>query len=141
MYSCHCFLISSASFISILFLSFIVPILTGNVPVVLLILLTRSQVFPFLLLSSIYLHRSLRKAFLSLCAILWNSALRQVYLSFSPLPLASFFLFSTICKAFSDNHFAFLHFFFLGMVLFTTSCRVLQTSVRRSSGTLSELLP
>ena len=38
------------------------------------------------------------------------------YLSFSTLPLASL-LFSVICKASSDNHFAFLHFFFLGMVL------------------------
>ena len=28
-------------------------------------------------------------------------------------------LFSAICKASSDNHFAFLHFFFLGMVLMT----------------------
>ena len=31
-------------------------------------------------------------------------------------------LFSAICKASSDNHFAFLHFFFFGMVLVTTSC-------------------
>ena len=43
-----------------------------------------------------------------------------VYLSFSPLPLASF-LFLAICKASSDNHFAFLHFFFLGMVLILAS--------------------
>ena len=34
--------------------------------------------------------------------------------SFSPLPFASL-LFSAICKAYSDNHFAFLHFFFFGM--------------------------
>ena len=32
--------------------------------------------------------------------------------------------FSAICKALSDNHFAFLHFFFLGMVLITASCTV-----------------
>jgi len=51
-----------------------------------------------------------RKAFLFLLAILWNSAFKWVYVSFSPLPLAS--LFSAICKASSDNHFAFLHFFF-----------------------------
>ena len=36
-----------------------------------------------------------------------------------------------------DNHFAFLHFFFLGMVLVTTSCTVLQTSIHSSSGILS----
>ena len=34
-------------------------------------------------------------------------------------------LFSGICKTSSDNHFAFLHFFFLGMVLITTSCTML----------------
>ena len=42
-------------------------------------------------------------------------SIQWVYLSFSPLPLASL-LFSAISKALSDNHFAFLHFFFLGMV-------------------------
>src|SRR5574337_762474 len=78
--------------------------------------LKRSLVFPILLFSSISLHSSLRKAFLSLLAILWNSAFRCLCLSFSPLPFASL-LFTAICKASSDKHFAFLHFFFLGMVL------------------------
>ena len=72
--------------------------------------LKRSLVFPVLLFSSISLHCSLRKAFLPFFDILWNSAFRWIYLSFSPLPLA-FLLFSAICKASSDNHFAFLHFF------------------------------
>ena len=86
-------------------------------------------VFPILLFSSISMHCSLRKAFKKyLLAVLWNSAFRCVYLSFSPLPFASL-LFSTICKPSSDNHFAFLHFFFLGMVLITTSCTMSQTSV------------
>ena len=31
------------------------------------------------------------------------------------------FLFSAICKALPDNHVAFLHFFFLGMVLINAS--------------------
>ena len=31
-------------------------------------------------------------------------------------------LFSAICKAFSDNHFAFMHLFFLGMVLIILWC-------------------
>ena len=48
--------------------------------------------------------------------ILWNSAFRWVYLYFSPLSFTSL-LFSAICKASSDNHFAFSHFFLLGMVL------------------------
>ena len=46
----------------------------------------------------------------------------QMGISFlSPLPFASL-LFTAICKAPSDNHFAFLHFFFLGMVLIPVSC-------------------
>ena len=61
----------------------------------------------------------------------------QMDISFlSPLPFTSL-LFSAICKASSDSHFAFLHFFFLGMVLITFSCTMLRTSVHRSSGTVS----
>ena len=92
------------------------------------------------LFSSISLYWSLRKAFLSLLAILWNPAFVWVYLSFSSLPFISC-LFSAICKASSDNHFGFLYFFFLRMVLDTTSCIMLQTSVHYSSGTLSDLIP
>ena len=47
--SCHLFLISSASFRSVPFLSFIVPIFAWNVPLVPLILLKVSLVFPILL--------------------------------------------------------------------------------------------
>ena len=57
-------------------------------------------------------------------------------LSFSPLLFASL-LFTAICKASSDSHFAFLHFFFLGMVLIPVSCTMSWTSVHSSSGTLS----
>ena len=60
-----------------------------------------------------WLTHTLKKAFLPLLAFLWNSAFRWVYLSLSPLPLASR-LFSATCKASSENHFAFLKFFFLG---------------------------
>jgi len=91
----------------------VVPIFAWNVPLVSLIFLKRSLVFPILLFSSISLYWSLRKSFLSLLAILWNSAFKCVYLSFSPLPLASL-LFSAIYKASSDNHFAFLHSFSWG---------------------------
>ena len=70
-------------------------------------------VFPILLFLSISLHWSLRKTFLSLLAIVWNSAFRWVYFSFSPVPFGTL-LFWAICKASSENHFAFLHFFFLG---------------------------
>ena len=43
------------------------------------------------------------------------------------LPLASL-IFSAICKAPSDNHFALFHFFFLVMVLIPVSCTIPQTS-------------
>ena len=54
----------------------------------------------------------------------WSSlelCIQMVYLSFPPLPFASL-LFSAVCKPSSDNHFAFLHFFFLGMIWITASC-------------------
>ena len=110
-----------------------------------LVFLKRSLVFPILLFSSISLHwkicknfigNMLRKAFLSLLAILWNSAFRCFYLSFSPLLFTSL-LFTAICKVSSDSHLAFLHFFFLGMVLTPVFCTMSRTSIHSSSGTLS----
>ena len=50
-------------------------------------------------------------------------------------------LFIAICKASSDNCFAFLHFFFLGMVLITAPCTVSWASIHSSSGILSYLIP
>ena len=121
---------------SILFLSFTVPIFAWNVSLVSLIFLKKSLVFPILLFPTIFSHCSLRKTLLSLLAIFWNSAFRWVYLSFFPLSL-SYLLFSAICKVSSDNYFPFLSFFFLGMVLITTSCTMSRTSIHSSSGTLS----
>ena len=91
VYSCHLFLIPSASVRSIPFLSFFEAIFAWNVPLGSLIFLKRSLVFPILLFSSISWHWSLRKAFLSLLTILWNSTFSWVYLSFSPLLLLSSF--------------------------------------------------
>ena len=113
---------------------------TWNVPLVSPIFLKRSLVFPILLFSSISLHLSLRKAFLSHFYILWDSAFRWVYLSFSPLPF-TFLLFSALCMDSSDNHFPFLHFFFLRMVLIPASSTMSSTSVHSSSGSLSDLIP
>jgi len=56
-----------------------------------------------------------------------------MYLSLSPLLFTSLCS-SAICKASSDNHFAFLLFFFFGMVCHL--CTILQTSVHSFSGTL-----
>ena len=74
VYSYHLMLIFSGFVRSIPFLPFIVPIFAWNIPLAPLIFLKRSLVFSILLLSSISLHWSLRKAFLSLLAILWKSA-------------------------------------------------------------------
>ena len=76
------------------------------------------------------------EGFLISLAILWNYAFKWTYLSFSPLLFASL-LFTAICKASSDNHFVFLHFFSLGMVLIPVSYTMSQTSVHSSSGSLS----
>ena len=138
MDSCHLFLMSSASVRCIPFRSFIEPIFAWNVPLVSLIFLKRSLVFPILLFSSISLHWSLRKAFLSLLASLWNSAFRWVYLFFSPLPF-TFLLFSDICKASSDSHLP-LHFFSLGMVLITISCTMSRIIVLQVL-CLSDMIP
>ena len=62
VYSCHLILIFSASVRFIQFLSFIVSIFVWNVPLVSLIFLKRSLVFPILLFSSVSLHCSLRNA-------------------------------------------------------------------------------
>ena len=104
-----------------------IPIFVWNIPLVSWIFLKKFLVFPILFFSSISFHWSLKKAFLFLLDILWNSAFNWIYLSLSFLLFTSL-LSSAICKASSDNHFAFLHFFFLGTVLVITSCTMFQTS-------------
>ena len=95
---------------------------------------------PILLFSSISLHWSLRKAFLSLL-LFFETLHSNGYIFPFLLCLSLLFFFSAICKASSDNHFAFLHFFFFGMILITASCTMSWTSVHSSSGTLSDLIP
>ena len=77
----------------------------------------------------------LKKTFFSPLAFLLNSAFSWIYHSFPPLPFTS--LSAVICKTSADNHFAFVHFFFLGMVLLTAFYTMLWTSFHSSSGTLS----
>ena len=133
VYSCHLFLISSASVKSIPFLSYNKPIFAWNVPLVSLIFLKRSLVFPILLFSSISLHRSLRKDFLSLLAILQNSAFKWVSFLFSFA--FSFSSFHSYLKGLLRQPFCFFAFLFLGDGL--DSCAMSQTSIHSSSGTLS----
>ena len=85
VYSCHLFLISSASVRSVPFLFFIELIFAWNIPLVSLIFLKNSLVLSILLSSSIF-HWSLRKTFSSFL----NSEFTQVYLSFSLLLFTSF---------------------------------------------------
>ena len=80
VYSCHLFLISSASVRSILFLSFIVPIFAWNVSLVSLIFLKRSLVFPILLFSPISLHWSLKKASLSFSLLFFGTLHSDAYI-------------------------------------------------------------
>ena len=135
VYSCHLFLMSSGSIRSLPFLSFIVPILEWNIALVSPVFLKSCLVFPILLFSSISLHYSHKKALSSLLAI---QTLYSVGYFFSFIWLL--LLFSVVCKFSSDNHFAFLHFFFFGMILVTTSNTMLQTSFHSSSGTLPDLV-
>ena len=99
----------------------------------------RSLVFPILLFSSISLHLIAEEGFLISPCYSLELCIQMDISSFSPLPFPDL-LFSAICKASLGNHFASLHFFFLGMVLITTSCTMLQTSLHSSSGTLSDLI-
>ena len=83
-----------------------------------------------------YFFALITEEVLSLLAILWNSVFRCLYLSFFHLLFTSL-LFTDICKASPNGHFAFLHFFSMGMVLIPVSCTMSRTSFHSSPGTLS----
>ena len=133
VYSSHLFLISSASVRSMPFLSFFEPIFTWNVSLVSLIFLKRSLVFPILLFSSLCTDHQGRLSYLSL--LFFGTLHSNGYIF--PFHLCLLLLFTAICKAFWDNHFAFLHFFSWWMVSIPSSCTMSQTSIHSSSGTLS----
>ena len=79
-----------------------------------------SLVFPILFFSLSFFALITEKGFLIFPCYFWISAFKRVYLNFYPLPFASL-LSTAIAKASSDSYFAFLHFFFLGMVLIPVS--------------------
>ena len=131
-YSCHLFLISSASVRSIPFLSFIVPIFAWNTPLVSNFFEEISS-FPFcfcLFLCIDHLRR------LSNFSLLFIGTLHSDGFIF-PFLLCLSCLVSAICKSSSGNHFAFLNFFFSWVVLIMASCTMLWTSLHSSSGSLS----
>ena len=61
----------------------------------------------------------------------------QVHISFVYSFAFASLLFTAICKVSSDNCFAFLHFFFLGIILIIAPRKRSWTSIHSSSGTLS----
>ena len=139
MYSCH-LLISSASVRSIPFLSFIEPIFAMKCSLGISNFLEEISSLSHSIVFLYFFALIAEEGFLispcyslELCIQMDRSFLFSF--AFSSL------LFSAICKASSDNHFGFLHFFFLGMVLITASCTMSWTSVQSSSGTLSDLIP
>ena len=136
--SCHLFSISSASVRSIPFCPLLCPSLHEMFPWNISNFLDEISSFPFCYVPLFLCtdHRG-RLSYLSLLFFetLHSNGYIVPILCLSPLPS------SAICKASSDNHFAFLHFFFLVMVLITASCTMSQTSVHSSSGTLSNLVP
>ena len=71
-----------------------------------------------------------------LLAILWNSTFSWVYLSFL-LCFSLLFFSQLLARPPQTNHFAFLHFFFLGDDFGHHLLYVLRASVHRASGTLS----
>ena len=134
VYSCHLFLISFASASPYCFCPLFCPSLHEIFPLISQIFLKRSLVFPFLLSS--LLHCSLKKGFL-----FSPSYSLEICIQMGITFLFASFLFSAIFKASSDNHFAILRLFLLGIVLVTASCSMLQTSARSSSDSLTDLIP
>ena len=106
VYSCHLILVSSAPVRSLPFLSIIEPIFAWNAPLVSLIFLKRSLVFPILLFSSISLHRSFEEGFLISPGY---SLELGIQMGISSLFSFTFHFpsFHSYCKASSDSHFAF----------------------------------
>ena len=127
-YSFHLCSNSSDSVRSLPFLSFFVPNLEWNAPLISPVFLKSSLVFHILLFFSISLQCSFKKAFVSLFCYSLELCI-QLSISFpSPLLFASL-LSSGICKASSDNHFAFLHLVVFVMILLSAFYTVLGTSV------------
>ena len=102
--------------------------------------LKRSLVFPILLFSSVSLHCSVRR--LSCLSLFFFGTLHSDGCIFPFLLCLSLLLFSQLFVRPPDNHFALLHFFFLGMVLVTASCTCHEPpSIVLQARCLSDLIP
>ena len=139
VYSCHLFLVSSASVRSIPFLSFIEPIFAWNIPLVFLIFLKRSLVFPVLFFSSISLHWKPEEGFLiSPCYSLEICIQMLISLLFS-FAFCIFFFSQLFVRPPQTTTLPFCISW--GWSWSLPPCTTSQTSVHTSSGTLSGLIP
>ena len=131
MYSCY-LLISSDSIRSIPFLSFIAMKCSLGISNFLEVISSVSHSIVFFYFFALFTEEGF---LISPCYSMELSI--QMGISFLFSFAFSFSYFSAICKASSDNHVAFLHGFFLGMVLVPASCTISRTSIHSSSSTLS----
>ena len=120
VYSCHLFLISSASVRSIPFMSYMMPIFAWNILLVALIFLRRSLNLPLysfpLFLCIVHLRR------LSYISLLFFGLCFQMGISFFFSFAFHFSSFLSYLEGLLRQSFCLLHFFILGMVLITVSC-------------------
>ena len=137
VYSCH-LLISSASVRSRPFLCFIEPIFAWNVPLVSLNFLEEISSLSHSVLFLYFFALIAEEGFLISSCYSLELCIQMLISFLSPLLFTSLLF---ICKASSDSHFAFLHFFPMGMVWIPVSCTMSWTSVHSSSGTLTDLVP
>ena len=140
VYSCHLFLISSASVrsihtISVLYCAHFCMKCSLDISNFLEEISSLSHSILYLYFFSLFIEEGLISS--------WYSQVLCIHMGiYFPFSLAFHFSFSlAICKGPSDNHFAFLYFFFFGMILVTASYTMLQISIHCSSGTLSDLIP
>ena len=119
---------------SLLFLSFILPILAWNIPLISPIFLKRPLVFPILLFTFISLHCSFKKT--SYLSLLFSGTLPSVGISFPFFLGFHFSSFLSYCKTCSTASLPLCISFPLGW-FWSLPPVVLETSVRNSSGNLS----
>ena len=129
------FLISSVSVRSIQFLSFIVPFFAWNVPLVSLIFLKRSVVFPILLFFLFLCIAPLRR--LSYLSLFFFGTQHSDGHIFPFLLCVSLLFFSQVFVRPPQTAVLPVAFLFPGVVLITASYTMLWASVHSSSGSLS----
>ena len=120
----------------------IVTIFAWNIPFISLVFLKRSLVFPIYCFPLfLCIDYWVRLSYLSLLFFETLHSDGYVFLFLLCLKLLVFSQLFVRAPYKKDSHFAFVHFFFLGMVLITASCPMSWTSIHSSSGTLSDIIP